>query len=111
MVYILFREPDTRLHQWLGLRKTLLPLPEFPGKGLLLYHFADCCWAWALITALRVIGKLNRVLAATFALLLLSGIELEQADWSFVRLDWTDLILMSLTVLVCTKFLTNEKSN
>lgn len=111
MVYFLFREPETRLHQWLRIRQTPLPLPEFPGKGFLLYRFADCCWAWALTAALRLLGTLNRFWGATFALLLLSITELEQAGWQAGKLDWSDLIFMSLTVLICNKYLPDEKNH
>jgi len=98
LVYILFREPETPLHQWLGIKQKIVTTVTLPTY--LLFHFSDACWAYALCASLLLFTSFSKPWAATFSLLYLSLVECQQAQWVFSRLDWPDLITMTIAVLL-----------
>lgn len=102
LIYILFRSPDTWLHQALGINKTLILLPANPFTFFIRFHFPDMCWAYALYSGLLVIVGLNRWISATVALASLSLFEITQAKGNWSQLDWWDIGYMSLAVLIAS---------
>lgn len=102
LIYILFRSPDTWLHQALGMNRTLFILPANPFTLFIKFHFPDMCWAYALYSGLLVIVGLNRWISATVALVSLSLFEITQAKGDWYQLDWWDIGYMSLAVLIAS---------
>lgn len=105
LIYILFREPVTRLHHWLGIDKRIFPLTNVT---FLLYHFPDACWAYSLTASLLLFTTINKNWVATLSLLFLSAIEYQQASGSFQLLDWPDIIIMTIAVLLAMTLIKNK---
>jgi hypothetical protein len=98
LVYILFREPETPLHQWLGIKQKIVTTITLPPY--LLFQFSDACWAYALCASLLLLTSFSKPWAATFSLIYLSLVEFQQAKWIISRLDWPDLITMTIAVFL-----------
>ena len=100
LIYLLFRTPYTYLHTILKLKKAVFVIPRnLPGK-FVLFYLPDMCWAYALTASLIVFTRLNIIWCATIGILAMSFFELMQAEFVPGNLDYTDIVLMLLAVIL-----------
>lgn len=105
IIYLLLREPVTQLHQVLNLKRNFSPLPVNLTTNFLLFHLPDMLWAYALTASFLLFTSIKRVIGATLALVLLSTVEIIQANWQVKSIDFPDILCMSISVILAVNII------